>query len=113
MAGEIERRACTGEVHERDGPVRRAGWRWPTPIRTSRLFVSLHPRETAAQAHRKTQPENEDAFGRLLRPAPMAKPSMDVLALKIYPLLYNQEVSIRKPIAWMGDSRVRLQAAPG
>lgn len=43
----------------------------------------------------------------------MAKPSMDVLALKIYPLLYNQEVSIRKPIAWMGDSRVRLQAAPG
>ena len=33
-------------------------------------------------------------------------------ARQIYPLLYNWEVSRVKPIAWMGDSRARLQEAP-
>lgn len=28
-----------------------------------------------------------------------------------YPFLYNRSATRRKPIAWMGDSRVRLQAA--
>ncbi len=34
------------------------------------------------------------------------------LARKIYSYLYNQRVSNRKPVAWMGDSLERLQAAP-
>ena len=42
------------------------------------------------------------------KPGAQSKASLDHL----YPLLYNQEVSSRKPIAWMGDSRARLQSAP-
>lgn len=45
---------------------------------------------------------------------------IDVLAVnpaaigtrQIYPRLYDWEVPSRKPIAWMGDSRARLQTAP-